>query len=101
MLSLLCSNNGVDGLEDLDVDLMVVMLVSVLTWVDDGEVVLQTAVRVAAVDVVDVRVAPLDEHLLVFIRPASNEDKAVPRLFVGWTVGNRVSGIGFRPDLVP
>ena len=80
---------------------MVVMLVSVLTWVDDGEVVLQTAVRVAAVDVVDVRVAPLDEHLLVFIRPASNESKAVPRLLVGLAVGNRVSGIGFRPDLVP
>ena len=80
---------------------MVVVVVSVLTGVDDGEVVLQTAVRVAAVQVVDVRVAPLDEHLLVFIRPASNEDKAVPRLFVGWTVGNRVSGAGLGPDFVP
>ena len=80
---------------------MVVVVVSVLTGVDDGEVVLQTAVRVAAVDVVDVRVAPLDEHLLVLIRPASDEDKAVPRLLVGLTVGDGVSGVGLRPDLVP
>ena len=80
---------------------MVVMVVSVLAGVDDGEVVLQTAVRVAAVDVVDVRVAPLDEHLLVFIRPASNESEAVPRLLVGLAVGDGVSGVGLRPNLVP
>lgn len=71
---------------------MVVMVVSVLAGVDDGEVVLQTAVRVAAVDVVDVRVAPLDEDLLVLFRPASDENEAVPRLFVGLTVGDGVPG---------
>lgn len=80
---------------------MVVMLVSVLTGVDDGEVVLQTAVRVAAVDVVDVRVAPLDEDLLILLRPASDESEAVPRLLVGLTVGDGVSGVGLRPNLVP
>ena len=80
---------------------MVVMLVSVFTGVDDGEVVLQTAVRVAAVDVVDVRVAPLDEDLLILIRPASDESEAVPRLLVGLTVGDGVSGVGLRPNLVP
>ena len=80
---------------------MVVMLVSVFTGVDDGEVVLQTAVRVAAVDVVDVRVAPLDEDLLILLRPASDESEAVPRLLVGLTVGDGVSGVGLRPNLVP
>ena len=77
------------------------MLVSVFTGVDDGEVVLQTAVRVAAVDVVDVRVAPLDEDLLILLRPASDESEAVPRLLVGLTVGDGVSGVGLRPNLVP
>ena len=77
------------------------MLVSVFTGVDDGEVVLQTAVRVAAVDVVDVRVAPLDEDLLILLRPASDESEAVPRLLVGWAVGDGVSGVGLRPNLVP
>ena len=80
---------------------MVVVVVSVFTGVDDGEVVLQTAVRVAAVDVVDVRVAPLDEHLLILLRPASDESEAVPRLLVGLAVGDGVSGVGLRPDLVP
>ena len=80
---------------------MVVMVVSVFTGVDDGEVVLQTAVRVAAVQVVDVGVAPLDEDLLVLIRPASNENEAVPRLFVGLAVGDGVPGAGLGPDLVP
>ena len=80
---------------------MVVVVVSVFTGVDDGEVVLQTAVRVAAVDVVDVRVAPLDEDLLILLRPASDESEAVPRLLVGLTVGDGVSGVGLRPNLVP
>ena len=98
---LLGDGKGVYGPEEVGVDIVAVMLVAVFAGVCDGKVVLQAAVGIAAVDVVDVGVAPLDEEPLVLVWPASNEGEAVPRLLVVLAVSDRVADVCPGADLYP